>query len=667
MAKITTGVELVLNDKFSQGIRGAEKSVQTFSSGTMSAVNKVNSALSGTAAKLGAFGLSFGVGAATKTIIDTSAKLTRLGIQAGVSADEVNKLKKSVYETASDSAIKIAPDEIISAIDSIIERTGDLEFAKENTRALGMAIQATGASGTDIGGLFAEFQKMGLGAEEALTAVDTLNVQGKNGAFTLQNLASLGPRTISAYTATGRSGAKALQEMGAALQVIRMGTGSSEQAATAFEAVMRNLTSPDKQEKLRKLGVSVRDSAGNFRSITTLMEEIILGSNGSTEALGSIFDAEAMRAFNFAVAEFKKTGALESFGKFNEMLSDGSVIQADSARMADDLSSNIKNLQTSFIRFADKNLTKPLQSLNNILNSLSENPENLQRTFKIIAGGLGSIVAIKGLGSAIQLMNTAKSFLGKGADLPSMGAGTSTLSAGTAGATPVYVTNMKGGIGQTSFADSSQGMPTAIDIRKNNSALIKNAAQSAGLLTVVAMIGNKIASRAMNLSDINNSDMSHNEKKIAKAGEDASTIGLGVGAIGGAVLGTAGGAKLGAVIGTAIAPGVGTAIGAALGAGGALLFGMLGDKLGRSIGESIAEKDLKNRAAFSPLERGQLPSSFGTGELLKAPPTLIDMGKGEMSVKVDIYDYKTRATTNFNAGSLPMHNTGSVKESRMGS
>ena len=115
----------------------------------------------------------------------------------------------------------------------------------------------------------------------------------------MKDLAALGPRTIAAYTATGRSGAKALIEMGAALQVIRRGTGSSEQAATAFEAVMRNLTSPDKQQKLRSLGVSVRDSlTGEFRPITELMTEIVEKSGGSLETLGTIFDAEAVRAFN---------------------------------------------------------------------------------------------------------------------------------------------------------------------------------------------------------------------------------------------------------------------------------------------------------------------------------------------------------------------------------
>ena len=33
--------------------------------------------------------------------------------------------------------------------------------------------------------------------EEVLKAIDVLNVQGKSGAFTLQNLAALGPRVIT--------------------------------------------------------------------------------------------------------------------------------------------------------------------------------------------------------------------------------------------------------------------------------------------------------------------------------------------------------------------------------------------------------------------------------------------------------------------------------------
>ena len=187
----------------------------------------------------------------------------------------MDALKKRIFETATAPDIKVDPGQIISAIDQIIERTGDMEFVEQNLMLIGSAIQAVGADGSAIGGLVAEFQKMGLSSDEVAKALGTLTKQGKNGAFTLENLASLGPRVISAYTATGRSGTEALREMGAALQVIRTATGSSEQAATAFEAVMNSLTDKKKQDSLKKMGVYVRNSANQFKPINELMAEIV--------------------------------------------------------------------------------------------------------------------------------------------------------------------------------------------------------------------------------------------------------------------------------------------------------------------------------------------------------------------------------------------------------
>ena len=353
MNEIKAGVMLSLKDKFSQGIKSAGSGVEAFASKAASAIQGVDKAFSGLGTAMGALGVSLSVGSAAREIINLDAKMTAFGTTMNMSAERVNQLKQSLFDTAVASDVKIGTDELMAAMDAIAERTGDAEFIEANIRNLGIAIRATGAAGADIGGLYSEIQKMGLSAEEAATAVSTLAVQGNNGAFIMKDLASLGPRTIAAYTATGRSGTKALVEMGAALQVIRRGTGSSEQAATAFEAVMRNLTSPDKQQKLRALGVSVRDDlTKEFRPITELMTEIVEKSGGSLETLGMIFDSEAVRAFNYAIGEYQKTGVVSSFKEFNDMLDDGSYLEEAAANNANTLAANLKNVSTSFVKSA---------------------------------------------------------------------------------------------------------------------------------------------------------------------------------------------------------------------------------------------------------------------------------------------------------------------------
>lgn len=324
-------------------------------------------------------GLVAGAGGAgmAKMLADTQSRFTRIGIAADLSDGEVQKLKQSIYDAAAAPDVRINSDEITAAVESIIEKTGDLDFAQANIRNIGLAIQATGAAGKDIGDVLSEFQKQGiLGPKEVLETLDILNQQGKSGAFTLQNIAALGPRVITAYTASGRSGVQAMREMGAALQLIRMGTGSAEMAATAFEATMRSLSDPAKLKLLEGAGLKIFDpaklKAGQrvLRPINEIMAEIIKLTRGDTVKLGMVFDAEAIRAFNSAASEFKRTGALDSLDKFMQVNGDGVATIKDSARAARDMSSSWSSLLGVFKRVADEELSGPMQRVADIMNAI---------------------------------------------------------------------------------------------------------------------------------------------------------------------------------------------------------------------------------------------------------------------------------------------------------
>ncbi len=637
MADLKTGVVLNLKDNYSREIANASMATGQFASKTISAVKGIDRAFSGAASKLAGLGVTLSAGAATKEMIDLDAKMMRIGVQAGVSAEKVNQLKSKIYATAQSPDIKIGTDDLTAALDAVIERTGDLEFAEGNLRAIGLAVQATGASGEDIGGLFAEFQKMGMGAKEAMQALDTLTVQGKQGAFTLQNLSSLGPRTISAYTATGRSGAGALREMGAALQVIRMGTGSSEQAATAFEAVMRNITSPEKQKKLEKLGVKVKDQSGNFKSIVDIMQEIVEASDGSTEALGQVFDAEAMRAFNFAIGEYKRTGAVTSLKKFNDIMGDGSTIQKDAARNASTMAANLKNLQTGFLRFADSNLSGPLEKLTENLNKLAENPEKVQRIFKTIALGLGAITAVKGVAGVARIVGSFRGL--RGGAIPMPGA-----SGDAAGAMPVFVTNM--GAGGMGAGSSAGGAALSGRIKMTGKQIAGTAgagAAMAAITAIPAMIGE--------LSDINNDpELKGKAKSKAKGG----AIGAAAGSIGGAAAGALAGAAIGSVV-----PVVGTAVGALIGGGIGMLGGILGRKTGEAIGEAVGKDEI------IPQSKAIKEEIATVQEIPQSQPKATLEGQASLDINVNLEGERPSVSAKVRNNDTPIrYNTGNIKEAR---
>jgi hypothetical protein len=385
--------------------------------------------------------LSGAAGAGTaRQVINLQSRFTRLEIQAGATEERMAALRDRIYEAAQAPDIRVDPGEITSAIESIVEMTGDLDFAEANIRNIGLAIQASGAAGQDIGGILAEFQKMGIkGPDEVAEALGNMNEQGKLGAFTLKDLAALGPRVITAYAAMGRGGPEALLEMNAALQMIRMGTGSSEMAATAFEATMRTLADPSKLKLLERAGINVYEN-GVLRPINTLMAEIIQKSGGDKVQLGRIFDAEAVRAFNQATAEFKRNGSLDSLDKFMAVQAGAAGLTKDSARAAKDAEAAITSLTTAWEKFASSRLTGPIQKAADALNALgSEGADTLVSTLGYGAAGLGALVlGRKAYTGGRGLVDMFRGGKGGGAGLGGLGG-----LGGMKLPLPVYVVNSK--------------------------------------------------------------------------------------------------------------------------------------------------------------------------------------------------------------------------------
>lgn len=418
-------------------MRALDRSVAKLGTGLDNLGNRYTAIISGA-----------GLGLAGRKVAALETRVERLGINAGKSREEMLKLKQEVFEVAQEREIRVNPAQILSAIESIVEKTGDLAFAEANIRNIGMAVQATGADGQSIGEIMGEFQKMGLvDPSKVMEVLDVINVQGKEGAFTLQNLASLGPRVITAYTATGRSGAEAMREMGAALQMIRMGTGSSEMAATAFEATMRTLTDPKKIKMLQSAGIKIFDPKAAekgkkaLRPINELMAEIIQKVNGDATKLGMVFDAEAVRAFNAAAAEYQRTGQLETLQKFMDVQADGSTTMQDAARAARVSEAALQNLLNAWEQFQDNQLAEPIRDAADALNSLE--PGTVQRWLEV-----GKNIAIAGA-AAIALRKGSQAYgwlkgVRNGAKSGGLG-GALAGAAGMGNATPVYVVNMPGG------------------------------------------------------------------------------------------------------------------------------------------------------------------------------------------------------------------------------
>ena len=513
---------------------------------------------------------------AVRGTMNIQEQLTRLGITADASDEIIKGLHNSILDAANAPDIRVDPSQILAAVESIMEKTGDLKFAQENIRNIGLAIQASGADGAAIGDIFAEFQKQGMSAKDALASVDVLIAQGKAGAFTLKDLASLGPRVVTSYTALGRRGPQAMKEMGAVLQMIRMSTGSSEQATTAWEAMLRTFSDRKKVQFLEKQGVKLFNKDGSLRAANELMVEILKAAGNSRINLSDVFDAEAIRAFN---AIMDKVG-IDKLQELMRIEGDGTTVQRDSARAAATANAALQSLKTTWGKFADSNLSGPIQKVADALNAIEPGrlETALDRAGKLAVTLGGAVPAYKLINAGMTVrgwFSGGKKAGGAGAAINSAAGGLSGGLAGLKLPLPVYVVNKQMSLTRDAMLGKDGGIvPDAGGAGKKR----KGGKVRGGRWSRFAGRAGGMASAAYAAYE-GYQILSDDQASIGdKAGAIADAGGQALGGWAGGALG----AKVGAAIGTAIVPGLGTAIGGALG-------GIVGGIAGSTLGQTIAD------------------------------------------------------------------------------
>ncbi|UTV30871.1 hypothetical protein [Photobacterium atrarenae] len=523
-----------------------------------------------------------GAGSAV-AVMGLEERYERLGIQAGRSREEMTQLRKEMFATAQQSDIRVDQGETLSAVEKIVEKTGDLEFAKENMANIGRVMQATGAAGLDVGEMFADMStKFGLkNSEDVLAAIDTLVVQGKAGAFTLQNLAAEGAAVSAAYAAMGRTGPKAVQEMGALLQISRMGSGSAAEAASAMESVLADITA--NFADIEELGIQVFDEEAlargekKFRDIPTLLKEIMDVTGSDITEYSQLFGDEAMRLMKVLSSDDGKA----SFDSFLGIYGDGTAVLQDSARAAQTANAAMMSLKTAWFSFADENLAAPIASLADAINSLD--PETLQTTLKVATGVGGALAAAWAGRKAWKMGKSVAGFF--------RGGGTDGESApglpGGEDVSKVYVTNMP---------DSGLGGGTDTPRRKKRygrrrgqrrtgvgKSLMPPRSPGASILKGPGMksIGRRLPyiGALLGAVDVGSTLL---DGSLSGA-EKATEVGGSVGNMGGMAAGAMAGAALGSVV-----PVVGTALGGVI---GSVLGGFGGDVVGRWVGGWMGGSD----------------------------------------------------------------------------
>lgn len=450
MAKNEAEIVLSASErKLVEGLRRGEKAINTFGERardsfrrTGAVINHVsdrymtrfNTVLSGA-----------GLALAGKAVIDFDSKLARVAIQAGLSGKQMMGLKGQLFEIA--KATSQSPTDLLEGVSAIVERTGNFKFAVASLKDMGIVASATGARMEDIGATASNLQeKMGILPEQIMPVFDILNEQGKQGAFTLQNMASMFERLLSAANRFDVQGVAGMRQFGAFLQIARRGTGSSEEATTAVENTFNDILS--KAEKLQDWGVQIIDPAKSkkagrqvFRDFDQVLKDIIKKSNGDMLVLQKIFETRSMRAISPLVKSFKEFGDFREMDNFSKMGGSGAAVMKDFAFWSEQTAAKLGDMKTQLSEFANKNLAGPIWLLNKALTVLNNHPA-------LTKGALYTLMTFAGVMTGAKMYRGAKDMIGgiRGAWRGTGGGGIAGGLGGTSGKAPmpVYVVNFPG-------------------------------------------------------------------------------------------------------------------------------------------------------------------------------------------------------------------------------
>ncbi|HAT3671802.1 TPA: phage tail protein [Klebsiella oxytoca] len=388
----------------------------------------------------------FAGGAMLKDFAATDRRITRMGLAAEKTKAEMSEM----FGGMQDSAIKFRVDdsEVVSAIEKVGTVTGDIDFGFKNRNIIAPSIAASGADGESIGALFSQFTKFNLSNEkDTLQAMDTLNQLGKEGAFELKDIAERGVKAFSMYAAAGGTGVKGVKDVGVALESAVDATGDTTTASTAVENLIRDLQLPKVVKELRKNNINVFGKDGKMRSLPTLMEEIAKksGNKGaetqSARLLGAGFNQDSI----LLLSSVTSGKGEENLRRYNGVVADGQGIMKDAEYASKDFTSAVTALTTTWKKFANSNLAKPVQELADAINSVDQ--ETVQHWLEIgknIAIAVGGVIAAR---KAFQFGKGVWDVLNpnKGKGIPN---GVSDVFG--SGVMPVYVTNWPaGGLGGT--------------------------------------------------------------------------------------------------------------------------------------------------------------------------------------------------------------------------
>lgn len=364
---------------------------------------------------LGAFGACVGVAAGFED------QMAKVGAVSRASSEEMAALEATARElgaTTQFTAVQVGEAEQYLAMAGF--------SAKENIAALPGVLNLAAATATDLGRA-ADISSdilgaFGMKAEEMTRVADVLALTC---ATANTNMELLGD-TMKYVAPVARRAGLSLEETAAMAGLLGNVGIKGSQAGTTLKAMLNKMAAPTKeaQELFQKLGVTVKDSAGNLRSPVKVLGEMAAGlkNMGTAEqiaAMKMIVGEEAIAGFSELI-EKEGVGAIAEYAK--QLEAGGGSAAEMAARMNDTLAGSLRSVgsawesvQITIGKLFIPAVRKAVDGVTGFLRLLDKAVQNPfgAALLKIVSAVSLAVVALTGLSAAIWFFTSVGPLLAK--------------------------------------------------------------------------------------------------------------------------------------------------------------------------------------------------------------------------------------------------------------
>ena len=437
-----------------------------------------------------------------KSVIDSSRfqdQIKDVSITAEVNAQEESIVSSTVRQNA--VAFNQTTASINQGLGVLV--AGGINNAKElekYTPTLAKAATATRASMDDLGQLaIAMNNSLGIASDGFERSLNMLAYAGKEGQFELADMAKWVPTLAPSFASLGITGEKAIAQMGAALQVARMGAGTNDEAANNFANFLGKLTSPDTKKAFEDAGIDIESSIKELVSKGMTAPDAMIGV--VQQYIGSKGPG-AGEAYQKALSiqdESERTAAIDNLSqayKLGELFRDRQVLNF--LRPALQNTDALKSIEIGSFAAADKGI------LDSDFNKRMESPVEQFQSFKIMMSDISMTIGdalVPALISAWESMKpivvTIGEFLKNNPEIIKWGIGliAGALALKTFGLGAAYVINLgKSFIG---FIRISGAVFSSIKSIMGASAALGKLSGLAGFTKSLGVIGGGLATKAV--------------------------------------------------------------------------------------------------------------------------------------------------------------------------